>query len=80
MELDRWYKTNENDKIWWYDNSDKVIGIFLFSFDRKKVYNLFRDYPFELNKQEKIIFKKEQPFWADFFKDREEWLKEKRRK
>ena len=78
------YKENENDQVWWVthyiqldenkelseDNIDKIIGEQLFSFDKKKIYNLFRDYPKELTKEEKEVFDRENPYWADFFKDR----------
>lgn len=63
------YKKNENDNIWWVEQTD-TIGEHLFSFDKKKVYNLFKDYPYELSNEEKEIFDKENPYWADFFKDR----------
>lgn len=62
------YKNKPSDKIYWIDNIG-VIGEFLFSFDKKKIYNLFRDYPQKLTKEEKIIFDKENPYWADFFKE-----------
>lgn len=62
-------KNNPTDKIWWVDNPD-VKGEFLFSFDREKVFNLFADYPWKLTKEQKRIFDKENPYWADFFKDR----------
>lgn len=35
-----------------------------------KIYNLFKDYPYNLTSEEKEIFDKENPYWADFFKDR----------
>lgn len=63
-------KNNPTDKIWWVDNPD-VKGEFLFSFDQKQVFNLFEDYPWKLTKEQKRIFDKENPYWADFFKDRE---------
>lgn len=63
------YKKNKNDIIWWIDNLD-TRGEFLFSFDKKKIYNLFKDYPYNLSKIEKDIFDKENPYWAEFFKDR----------
>jgi len=66
----RWYKDNETDKIWWLDNGDERVGEFVFSFDKKKTYNLFADYPQKLTKEEKELFDRENPFWADFFKDR----------
>jgi len=69
MSNNKFYKENKTDSIWWVDTFDKV-GEFLFSFDKKKVYNLFADYPHNLTEQEKEIFDKENPYWADFFKDR----------
>ena len=63
------YKENPSDKIWWVDNVG-VVGEMLFSFDKKKVYNLFQDYPWKLTIEEKALFDKENPYWADFFKDR----------
>ncbi len=67
--LDKFYKENEADQIWWVDTSDRV-GEFLFSFDKKKVFNLFADYPHNLTPEQKEIFDKENPYWKDFFKDR----------
>lgn len=64
------YKENKNDRIWWVDNIDEK-GTHLFSFDKKKVFNLFSDYPYKLTKEEKEIFDAENPFWKDFFKDRQ---------
>lgn len=64
------YKNNKNDSIWWVDNYDSV-GVRLFSFDKKKIFNLFSDYPYKLTKEQKAIFDKENPYWADFFKDRQ---------
>lgn len=70
MQNDDWYKDNENDKVWWLDNGDEIEGEFVFSFDRKTSFNLFTDYPFKLTKEQKEIFDKENPEWAEFFKDR----------
>lgn len=53
---------------WLRDPSQK--GAFLFTFDGKKVFNLFRDYPFALTEEQKAVFDSENPYWADFFKDR----------
>ena len=33
--------------------------------------NMFRDYPWALSREEKEIFDRENPFWAEFFKDRQ---------
>lgn len=64
------YKKEDTDKIWWVDNAKDVKGEFIFSFDKQKVYNLFSDYPWKLSAEEKTVFDKENPYWADFFKDR----------
>jgi hypothetical protein len=65
----RFYKENKNDRIWWVDDTDRV-GEFRFSFDRKKVFNLFQDYPWKLTREQKAIFDEENPYWRDFFRDR----------
>lgn len=66
---DNWYKNNPTDVIWWKDTPDGV-GEWLFSFDKKTVFNMFADYPKALTPEQKQIFDKENPEWADFFKDR----------
>ena len=63
------YKKNDTDITWWVNNR-KRVGEHLFTFDKKKIFNLFRDYPYELTKEEKEIFDRENPYWADFLKDR----------
>jgi hypothetical protein len=63
------YKNNDTNQIWWVDNPEK-IGEYLFTFDKKKIYNLFEDYPYNLTKEQKEIFDKENPYWKEFFKDR----------
>ena len=63
------YKNEPADRIWWVDNIEET-GVFEFSFDKKTVFNLFQDYPWKLTTEQKRIFDKENPFWADFFKDR----------
>lgn len=63
------YKENKDDTIWWVNDLD-TKGEFLFSFDKKKIYNLFADYPHNLTKEEKEIFDRENPYWAEFFSDR----------
>ncbi len=73
-EIDRASKPMEfyrepGQKIWWVNVTDR-IGEYLFSFDKKKIYNMFSDYPWKLTKKEKEIFDRENPYWANFFKDR----------
>jgi hypothetical protein len=65
----KFYKENPNDSVWWVDTSDRE-GEFLFSFDGKTIFNLFRDYPHKLTPEQKKVFDKENPFWKDFFSDR----------
>ena len=52
-------------------NDATGFGDHVFSFDKKKAYWLFRDYPWALNQYEKEIFDKENPYWKEFFKDRQ---------
>lgn len=68
-QLNDFYKNEPGDSIWWVDNPEEK-GVFLFSFDKEKIFNMFRDYPWKLSPQEKAIFDRENPFWADFFSDR----------
>lgn len=64
------YKNNPDDKIWWVNNPD-TVGEWLFSFDKKKVFNMFADYPHNLTAEQKAIFDKENPYWKEFFSDRQ---------
>lgn len=70
MSNERWYKDEEENSVWWLDNGDEIRGVFIFSFDKKKKYNLFSDYPNRLTDEERRTFDREYPFWRDFFKDR----------
>ncbi len=63
------YKENDADQIWWVDNMDRV-GLHLFSFDKKKIYNLFTDYPYSMTEEEIAVFNRENPFWSEFFQNR----------
>lgn len=67
--LGDFYKRHRKDKIWWVDTSDRD-GEWLFSFDRKTIFNMFADYPYKLTPEQKAIFDKEYPFWARFFAGR----------
>lgn len=64
-----YYKQKETDIIWWVEDSE-TIGERLFTFDKEKIFNLFRDYPHALTSEQKEIFDKENPYWANYFKDR----------
>lgn len=64
------YKDNPTDQIWWVDYFDS-IGRYTFSFDRKQVFDLWQDYPYKLTPEQKEIFDRENPYWQDFFADRQ---------
>lgn len=65
-----WYKNKPDDKIWWLDNRG-IIGEWVFSFDKEKEFNMFRDYPHALTEEQKKIFDEENPYWKNYFMDRE---------
>ncbi len=64
-----YFKNNKSDKIWWKDTSD-CDGEWIFSFDKKTEFNMFADYPHNLSAEQKQIFDKENPYWAEFFEER----------
>lgn len=61
------HKKSDSDKVYWLTKKDESIGEFLFSFDLKKVYNIYTDYPEKLSNEELRVFNKENPFWVDYF-------------
>lgn len=60
--LSDFYKDNENSKIWRIDDMDSV-GKFLFTFDKKTIYNFWEDYD-KLTAEQKAIFDEEFPAMA----------------
>lgn len=60
--LGDFYKESENSEIWCIDDLDE-IGQFLFSFDKKTIYNFWTDYD-KLSDEQKAIFNKEFPTMA----------------
>ena len=62
----KFYKRHETDKDWQVKYVD-YVGLKAVSFDKKKILFLFEDYPKKFTKEEKELFDKENPFWADFF-------------
>lgn len=62
-------KNNPTDEIWWVEDIES-IGKMMFTFDKKKIFNVFEDYPHNLTAEQKRIFDKENPYWANFLKDR----------
>ncbi len=49
--------------IWWVDDVTQK-GKILFSFDREKIYNFWKDYPDKLTPEERAIFARENPTLA----------------
>ena len=66
---ERWYKNHRAHRIWWLDNPESK-GEWLFSFDKKQIFNLFADYPHNLSTEQREIFDGENLFWKDFLRDR----------
>lgn len=62
-------KNNSDDRIWWVNNPE-TKGVWLFSFDKKHIFNMFADYPHNLTPEQKEIFDEENPYWKEFFADR----------
>ena len=75
MHYEFYKKNSPSDKVWWVseysDDGDLSVGPLLISFDKKKIFNLFQDYPHALTKEQKELFDKENPYWKDFFKGRQ---------
>lgn len=55
-----WEKLDPNDTIWWKKFSPARIGPMIFSFDKKKEFNVYGDY-YKLTAEQKEIFNKENP-------------------
>nr|DAQ06217.1 MAG TPA: hypothetical protein [Caudoviricetes sp.] len=64
------FKNNPTDKIWWLDNADDAKGEWVFTFDKKEFFNMFQDYPHNLSPEQKRIFDRENPYWAEYFSAR----------
>lgn len=58
-----WGKVDESDRVWWLDDPEST-GELIFSFDRKKSYNFWQDYPDKLTPEEREIFARENPVLA----------------
>lgn len=63
----RWMKNNTENIIWWLGNGAGIKGEWVFSFDKKRRFNMFADYPWKLTPEQKEIFDRENPYRRDFF-------------
>lgn len=61
----RFVKDEKGDKIWWVEFEEAVYGEMLFSFDKKKIFNFWGDYPDKLTPEQKALFDKENPDLAN---------------
>ncbi len=61
-----WHIKEKGRRVWWEDT--KEVGPLIVSFDRKKRYNLWLDYPGNFTEEEKKIFDSEEKYWANFFR------------
>ncbi len=69
------WKRNPGDRVWHVREmfeGEQTLGTRLISFDRKKIYNLWWDYPYNMTPEEVEIFDEEDSYWADFFKERKD--------
>lgn len=48
-------KNNTEDIIWWLDNGADTKGEWVFSFDKKRRFNMFADYPWKLTPEQKDL-------------------------
>lgn len=73
-------KRNKKDQIYWvthyvsytsgFDDGDLMLGELLISFDHHNILSLWSDYPWKFTPEQKALFDKENPYWADFFERR----------
>ena len=57
----------DGDQIWDVEKKEGEFGQFYFTFDQKKVYEFYKDYPYALSPEEKAIFDKENSVLAELF-------------
>lgn len=58
------YKNDTSEKIWYIQDLAGDIGPYYFSFNRKVVFNFWKDYPHFLTNRQIRIFKAENPEMA----------------
>lgn len=67
---DYWTKSHKNSKVYWLQNDNQCVrprGEWIFSFDKKYIYNFYGDYPKRMTKKEVEFFDKYEPFWSKYF-------------
>lgn len=64
-----YYKARDEDVVYWVQDSERRVGVWAITVDKKHVYNLYRDcerIPDDIWRQ----FAKENPDWGNYFKRR----------
>lgn len=64
------FHKNKDDRTWWVSYDPEEEGRLPVTFDKKRILNLWQDYPQNFTAEEKEIFDRENPYWANFFKGR----------
>ena len=49
-----------------------ILGNYCIVLIKKNIYNLWTDHPHNFTKEEKELFDKENPYWKEFFSDRDQ--------
>ena len=62
-EPERYFYREKGKQIWEVGYKEDIQGPWEFSFDRKKIYNLWTDY-WDMTDEERELFKKEHPLMA----------------
>ena len=60
------YKEHKGDKMWHF-HQEAMDGFPEITFDKKKIYNIGADFPYNMTQEEIAIFKRECPYWYNFF-------------
>ncbi|MCD8303050.1 MAG: hypothetical protein LUC44_08565 [Prevotellaceae bacterium] len=65
-EIEDFYKREEGDIIWWTAPVG-TIGVILFSFDKKTLFNIYPDVPDNLSDEQLRVFCRENKAWVEHF-------------
>ena len=76
VRIEGFYEDRITGRVWHVDLAEQIIGPILFTFDRKKIYNYWSDYPQNLTPEEIRIFEEDCPYWENFSKERKKKAKE----
>ncbi|HCJ90592.1 MAG TPA: hypothetical protein DHV71_01700 [Acidaminococcaceae bacterium] len=61
----KWDKSAPESRVWWKETPG-VTGELIFSFDKKKEYSFYRDFPEKLTPEELKIFREDEPVLGKF--------------